>query len=102
MQLNEIRKELEGIIFDMVRVDTDDYFEAVIVKSELAKLTLRFNGLFGEPVSPSQEAQEMLKDFGGVWSGQTLYLRKDAKSNVFAMLWPWQDRKHITLKIGRK
>jgi hypothetical protein len=34
--------------------------------------------------------------------GQTLYFSDNNGSPVFAMLWPWQDKENITLKLGRK
>ncbi len=100
MQFNEVRKELEGIVFDKLRIDSQDYFEAVIVKSELAKLNARLQILFGSPEPPSRKVQDILKDFGGIWPGQTLYLFNEGKDAIFAMLWPWQDGEHITVKIA--
>ncbi|PIP20864.1 MAG: hypothetical protein COX40_02455 [Candidatus Omnitrophica bacterium CG23_combo_of_CG06-09_8_20_14_all_40_11] len=107
MQFNEIRKELEGLVFDMLRIDSDNYFEAVIEKNELAKLTARLERLFGSTVWPSDkrlslQVQEMIEEFGGIRPGQTLYFWNEGKDAVFAMLWPWQDGYHTTVKIGRK
>ena len=104
MQFNEIRKELEGVVFDNLRIDRHDYFEAVIVKNELAKLTASLERLFGSPAWSSQnrlllQAQEIIKDFGGIRPGQTLYFWSQGKDTVFAMLWPWEDGYHTTVKI---
>jgi hypothetical protein len=100
MQFNEARKELGGIIFDSLRIDNASYLEAVIVKSELVKLTTVLERLFGSPKPPSREIQNSLKDFGGVWSGQKLYICNDGKVDTFAMLWPWADGNHFTVKVG--
>jgi len=107
MQFNEIKKELEGAVFDNLRIDNDNYFEAVIVKDELAKLTVSLERIFGSPAWPSKNqlvprAQEIIKDFGGIRPGQTLYFWSQGKDIIFAMLWPWGDGYHTTVKIIRK
>lgn len=107
MQFNEIRKELEDVVFDNLRIDRHNYFEAVIVKNELAKLTASIERLFGSPAWPSQsrlllQVQEIIKDFGGIRSGQTFYFWSQGKDTIFTMLWPWEDGYHTTVKIIRK
>ncbi len=101
MQFSEIGKELSGIAFETLRKDEKDYFEAVIVSNELAKLTSLLERLLGAPKAPSKEISELLEDFGGIQSGQTLYLKSGTDNNIFAMLWPWQDGHHFTIKIGK-
>lgn len=107
MQFNEIRRELKAVVFDKLRIDTADYFEAVIVIDELAKLAAGLEKFFGPPVWPSQkplllQIQKRIKNFGGIRTGQTLYFRSQGKDTIFAMLWPWEDGCHTTVKIIRK
>lgn len=107
MEFTEIRKELEGVVFERLRVDKDNYFEAVITKSELTKLTAILDNFFGQPRWPSHESlsaemQEAINSFGGVKSGQTLYFWNQGSETVFAMLWPWEDGWHITVKTVKK
>jgi len=107
MQFSEIRSEIEGIVFDTLRIDSGSYFEAVVVKDELPKLTARLQNIFGLPVWPSKNpllpaAQEIIKDFGGIRLNQPLYIKSDKEDTFFAMLWPWDDGYHITVKIGGK
>jgi len=102
MQFNEIRKEVDGVVFDTLRTDSDNYFEAVIVKDELAKLTARLERFFGPPVRPSGKVQEVINGFGGIKPGQALYFWAQGKDTIFAMLWPWQDGWHTTVKIIQK
>ncbi len=104
MQFNEIRKELEGVVFDNLRIDDHNYFEAVVVTNELAKLMASLRRLFGSPVWPSKnrlliQAQEITKAFGGIRPGQTLYSWSQGKDAVFTMLWPWKDGHRTTVKI---
>lgn len=107
MQFNEIRKELKSIVFDTLRADSDNYFEAVISNDELAKLTASLKRFFGPPVWPSQnelsfKIQETIKDFGGIKIGQTLYFWNEGNDILFAMLWPWQDDWYTTVRIVKK
>lgn len=104
MLFGEIRKQLEGILFDERRADNGDYFEAVIGKNELVKLSGKLEGIFGPPVKTSSDprVQDKINEFGGVRAGQTLYLWSGQEHSIFAMLWPWQDGWRTTLKIIQK
>ena len=107
MEFCKIREEVKKIDFETLRNDKNDYFEAVIIKEKLVKLNERLKSFFGEPASMSEsglppEAQDKINDFGGIMPGQTLYFRSEGADFIFAMLWPWQDCKHITLKIIHK
>jgi hypothetical protein len=46
--------------------------------------------------------QQAIEDFGGIRDDQVLYFKKDNEYSFFAMLWPWTDEYHITVKIGRR
>lgn len=107
MQFSEIKKGLEGVVFDTLRIDRDNYFEAVVTNDELVKLTASLQRIFGSPAWPSKDdllpqVQDIIKDIGGIRAGQTLYFSKEGEETIIAMLWPWQDSYHITLKIIRK
>jgi hypothetical protein len=107
MQFEEIKKEVKEIVFDKLRMDCDNQFEAVILKEELAKLIARLEKFFGSPVWPSKNSlsfqiRELIEGFGGVVSGQILYFSKEGSDTIFAMLWPWQDGERTTLKIIKK
>ena len=87
-----------------MRTDNSNYFEAVFIKEELVKLNVRLKNFFGEPAWPSKDKftsqmQEAIKDFGGIKDGQILYFKNEGVNSVFAMLWPWQDGLHTTIKI---
>lgn len=104
MQLNEIRKGLEGVVFERIRQDEDSFFEAVVVQDELVKLTGVLEKFFGSAVSPSenklpQEIEDAINSFGGIFSGQSLYFSNQEEDALLAMLWPWQDGQHTTVKL---
>lgn len=107
MRFSEIRKGLEGVVFNTLRADTDNYFEGVLIKEELVKLTGILDKFFGAPALPSHnklspQIQKIIDSFGGVMSGQALYFWNQGNDAIFAMLWPWQDGLHTTVKIVQK
>ena len=107
MQFADLIKEVKAAVFDQVRVDSEDYFEGVILKENLEGLITRLNGFFGPALWPSKnglskETQNVIKDFGGIMAGQTLYFCRQDNLSIFVMLWPWSDGQHITLKCGQK
>ncbi|MDD2679298.1 MAG: hypothetical protein PHO03_00645 [Candidatus Omnitrophica bacterium] len=107
MEFKEIKKEVKDLGCETLRTDSDNFFEAVVIKEELAKLHERLKNFFGEPAFPSKEklsfqAQETIKGFGGIMPGQTLYFKNEGRDSTFAMIWPWQDGRHTTIKIIRK
>lgn len=105
MPFIEVRKELKNVLFEQLREDRDDYFEAVVVKNELAKLSASLEKLLGSVISASQipkNIEESVEEFGGVTKGQTLYFKDDGRGKIIAMLWPWQDGIHTTVKIIKK
>ncbi|MDD4939602.1 MAG: hypothetical protein PHE18_06065 [Candidatus Omnitrophica bacterium] len=104
MNVPDIKRELEGVFFDELRADRADYFEAVVLRAELPKLTSGLEKIFGLPAWPSKAqlpafVEQELQRFGGIRAGQTLYLLNDGDDTFFAMLWPWQDGWRTTLKI---
>jgi hypothetical protein len=100
----DVRKELGSVHFDALRQDADGYFEAVVVKERLAIVARKLEDLFGAPAWPSKErlsahARKAIKDHGGIRTGQTLYCAANGGCIIIAMLWPWQDGLHTTLKV---
>ena len=109
MQFEQIKREVRNVVFDELRRDCDNYFEGVILKDELSKLVDRLDSFFGSPAWPtpsknrlSFQMQEAVNNFGGIQPGQTLYFWNQGSDTLCAMLWPWQDGEHTTLKIMKK
>lgn len=103
----KLKAEVKEVNFETVRTEKEDYFEAVILAIGMEKLVKILEGYLKQPVWPREDdlpehIQEAIKEFGGVMKGQTLYYLKEGSSCIFAMLWPWQNKQHITLKMGLK
>ena len=107
MQFADLKSEIKTIAIDDLRKEADNYFEAVILKEETANLTGRLEKFLGLPAWPSKaslssEVEDIIQQFGGIRPGQVLYFSHLETDTVFAMLWPWSDGKHTTLKIFKQ
>ena len=111
MQFSELKEKVKGVGFVDLRKETDNYFEGVILKKETEQLCRTLKKFLGSPLWPrrwrlrqklSLRVKEAIKDFGGIMDGQTLYFYNRGHNIVFAMLWPWRDGVHITIKIIQK
>ncbi|MCU0666867.1 MAG: hypothetical protein MUF05_07230 [Candidatus Omnitrophica bacterium] len=106
MEFQKIREEIKCVNLDCLRCDCDNLFEAVVVKEKLNDVVGRLQNLFGMPVWPSNEhlplvVERMIQGYGGIMPGQTLYFSRKSDFPIFAMLWPWQDGEHTTVKIAQ-
>lgn len=107
IRFDELTTAVKTVSFDELRVDEPDYFEAVVLNVKLPSLTLELEKFFGVCVWPSKNAltakiNDVIKDCGGIMPNQTLYFWSEEGETIFAMLWPWRDGMHITLKISKK
>jgi len=94
-----------------VRASSDghDYFEAVFMTKDLAKLTGILEKSLGQPLKPSgkdvkftKEIRKIVDLIGGLRREQFFYAKSETENKyLYAALWPWQsDPARITLKIG--
>lgn len=86
------------------RAGLDHYFEIVVLKADLAPVEALFQEYFGKPYKmkgqvPSSEIQAKARPFGGIQTGQTMYLKGGENGLEVACLWPWSDGLYITVKI---
>ena len=105
MEFKTLRERLGEINFEMVRADSDAYFEAVLTSDEYDNTALKLKETLGEPIyygsgRLSSEVRKKISAFGGITKGQVLYYRWERIKDIFAMFWPWRDGQHITLKAG--
>jgi len=87
-----------------MRGQKEKYLEVVVAVADLAPVTDLFNAYFGAPFKamgerPSAEADGYAGPFGGVQTGQMLYIRKAESCVHGALLWPWGDGTSVTVKI---
>ncbi|MDP1853242.1 MAG: hypothetical protein Q8L26_03430 [Candidatus Omnitrophota bacterium] len=104
VQFNLLKEEIKVILSGALRIDDSNYLEAVATKGEMRQLIKRFEAFFGLPVWPSAielpiHVRKIIDNYGGIMPQQTLYFLWEGNDAVFAMLWPWQDGNHTTVKI---
>jgi hypothetical protein len=107
MEYAELKESIKSLELETVRVESRNYFEAVMSNEHQATLNTSLKKFFGNPIWPSENnlsflVQETINSFGGIMANQTLYFKGRGEDVVFAMLWPWQDGKYITVKIVKK
>ena len=83
----------------------DGYCELVFDNKEidkLEKILIEILGTATKPpgTKPTKEDIKLTKDYGGIHDNQTLFKKTFDETTVIAMLWPWQDNAHTTLKIA--
>jgi hypothetical protein len=71
------------------------------------KLITCLESFLGPPIFPSKnrlslEMKRNINAYGGIISDQTLYYSTQGSDTFFAMLWPWSDGQHTTVKIIKK
>jgi hypothetical protein len=86
------------------RIIDDDYVEVVIIVSEYPKWKEHLKFFLGGPLKdkgivPSKEQTSMADPYGGIKAEQVLFASDIEGISIIAMLWPWQDEEHITLKL---
>ena len=86
------------------RGQTDEFLEAVFLNTSLSKLNKVLEEFLGEALKPADapansQARDAAKPYGGIYVNQTLYRKELQDRTAIAMLWPWGNNTHTTLKI---
>jgi hypothetical protein len=107
MTFDELKVQIKTCVFDEVRVDNNEFFEAVIQRKNIEALNVKLTSIFGPPAWPSEnklsnEVHNIIQHHGGIVAGQTLFFTHIDNSPVFVMFWPWGDKERITVKVGKK
>ncbi len=103
--LKEIIEKCSALGIYEKRNINDEYCELVFYNKETAywlKIITDILGSAAKPqgIKPIQEHLRLTKDYGGIYAHQTLFKKEFGNATIIAMLWPWGDRTHTTLKIA--
>lgn len=103
MTLKEIMERCEGLrVYE--RRNSDELRDVrVFYNEDIGEWDKIFNDILGHPikpagVNPTEDDVDLTKNYGGIWSNQTLFKKEFNEITVMAMLLPWQDDIHTTLK----
>lgn len=104
MTFKEISDRLHDLSLYETRSFTHSYVEVVLFNKDAIVWETSLQEIFGSPAKeaakkPSKEIKALAKDHGGISVGQTLFKKDSEAGLILAMLWPWQDRTHTTLKM---
>jgi hypothetical protein len=104
MTWDELVSAVKQVKLIEMRGQKDKYLEVVVAVDDLAPVTDLFNTYFGAPFKatgdrPSREADVYAGPFGGVQTGQMLYIKKVEDLVQGALLWPWGNGSSVTVKI---
>ncbi len=105
MTIQSLRQKLNRLEIFEQRRQEDDYQEFVVFNwqsSDLAEVLSSELGPAVKPagMKPSRDFQNLTKKFGGIFDNQTLFKKESGSAVILAMLWPWSDNEHTTLKIA--
>lgn len=105
MTLNELAEKIAGLNVYQAREVRDDYQERVIFNADIPQWNAILKEFLGPPVKPagvppSGNDLVLCQIYGSIMKNQVLYRKAFGDVTILAMLWPWLDGKHTTLKIG--
>jgi hypothetical protein len=107
MQLVDLVTAVKDIRIHSRRYHIDDhgeYGELIFFVEDLPEWETVLHNHFGKPVKcPEEPVTESLMSltapFGELFDHQTLYLKENSHRLMLAMIWPWKDLSHATLKL---
>ena len=106
MTLKEFTQRIAWLNVYQAREVSDDYHEQVIFNADIKQWSAVLEEVLGPPAKPAGVAPSgtdlvLCQIYGSIMKNQTLYRKAFGDGTILAMLCPWQDGTHITLKVGR-
>ncbi len=106
LSFSELVKAMKKLPFDEIRKEQEGYFEIVVVVTDLPLVYPLLEGFYGSQFKPpgvaaSSKAKKVAQNYGGIQTQQTLYYVNRNDVSDCAMIWPWNDNKHATIKMAR-
>jgi hypothetical protein len=104
MQPQEILEKCGHLEIKREKKVTPDYVELVFFVRDTAAWMKLLSGIFGKAVKPTWQKptgrdHQLTKEFGGIRTEQTLFMKDFNGYTVLAMVWPWKDKTLCSLKI---
>jgi len=106
MTFENLLEQIQSIPCEEKRTREENYCEVVFSKPNMSQVNAVLEACFGPPLksegkTPTPEAAQYSKPYGGVQGNQVLYHRKSDNRDEIAMLWPWGNGTSVTLKMIR-
>jgi len=105
MTLQELSRKWEQLKICEQRADREDYLELVFFSEDAGQWIELLSACLGPArkdsgAEPAEDHLSLAKPFGGIYEDQVLFFQEFTGHSVLAMLWPWQDDAHTTLKVA--
>ncbi len=105
MTLKEIVAKCGNLDVHEERAAEEGYSELVFFSKDTVAWVKVLAENLGAPAKPagtepSEEHSKLTEDFGGIFANQILFKKEFDNGIILAMLWPWQDKAHTTLKLA--
>ncbi len=105
LQLKEITDCFSGLKIVEKRCLSNDFVELVFHRRDLDEWHRILNAFLGLPTKPqgtepTPKDLEITSTTGGIRMNQTLFEQEFANGIVIAKFWPWEDQRHITLRMA--
>jgi hypothetical protein len=105
MKLHEITDCCVHLKVYEKRFDRDDLFELVFYRQDIAEWERILSAFLGDPIkpggkTPTSKDLALTASTGSIRVEQTLFEKADENGVIIAKFWPWQDEKHITLRMA--
>ena len=104
MTFEDLIKRCRALEIAEERQLSEEYGEFVIYNEHITEWYKMFDEILGKPqkslgAKPTKADLLLTEKYGGVYENQVLYKKDFNEGTLLAMLWPWGDGEHITLKI---
>lgn len=105
MTAKDIIAKCSNLDISEQRSTAEDYSELVFFNKEQEEWNRILTEILGEAKKPagkdpSEEDDSLTEEYGGIFTNQTLFQKDFDTVTVIAMVWPWQDGVHTTLKVA--
>jgi len=107
MDLIDLLAKLKHLDYAQKKYHVDrhgEYVQLVFSSKDLSAWMASISAILGDPVKTAgqpvnADVTALTRDFGEIFDHQTLYYQTVDHHRIMAMLWPWNNRESITLKI---
>ncbi|MBN3039030.1 MAG: hypothetical protein JW869_06415 [Candidatus Omnitrophica bacterium] len=105
MTVKNIIEKCNSLDISEQRSVSEDYCELVFFNKELEEWNNILTEILGPAkkppgMDPTQEDDALTEEYGGIFTNQTLFKKDFDDCTIIAMIWPWQDGTHTTLKLA--
>ena len=105
LMLTQLDHKFMSLNISKKRKTSATYREIVFFNKDVKKWNRILSGKLGAPIKSKwngydKSLERLTRKFGGIRKGQTVYIKVYDDFSIVAMIWPWKDKQHSTLKLS--